>query len=271
MFLKEYKLWLERENTPNTVKAYLHTVKAYIKFMEANDMIMDKWSAWKFISTLKKERSVWRHIYAIKSYFRFFRRGRDVAYLDSPKPLGKPTKPVLKSHIIRMIKAGKNIREKALMAVMYAGGLKPSEVAFLRKIDYNSKSKTIKISCKNKYETIPLDSETCKLLDEYLNTTKDDTILLFPGKSKGKITNEGIGKILLRACKVAGVRPINARLLRYTREVELMKKNLNHIYIQKFLRRIVKYPYTFEITVEDLCQKIPPAFRKGELEAETAN
>ena len=180
----------ERNYSENTIAAYNNDLSQFTGWLSANYPNTTSWVnvTYKMVSeysdALKKQSytasSVARKVAAIKSFFHFLlARGQissdPTSSLDSPKVKKRLPKTLSAEDIDQLLAAPnvkrspKNLRDSALLYVLYSTGMRVTEAVSLRVGDVNLEKSELSVMGKdNRIRQLPLDEETQAVLAEYL-------------------------------------------------------------------------------------------------------
>ena len=181
---KEYLL--DNEKSENTVYAYVTDVNLFIKFLKARDMELyttDNIAITEYIQSLldggKSERSINRIVISLRSFYGFLKIKGKIS--DIPKITYKSSRTSKKlpqiltiEEVDRIIKSVdkngvKGIRDNALLELMYATGMKVSELISLDVDDINLDLSFVKCTDNKHYERlIPIGRSATRALEEYI-------------------------------------------------------------------------------------------------------
>lgn len=119
-------------------------------------------------------------------------------------------------------------RDIALITLMLNTGLRISEVAALDIDDLiigdRSGSLKVRLGKGSKFRTVPLNSDTRKVLRDYLNgLTKGPVFLSQIGKGTGRLTASGIRQVIDQYAYLAKLPELHPHALRYTFARNLLK------------------------------------------------
>ena len=142
-----------------------------------------------------------------------------------------------KREVARLLGATSNVKHRALMMVIYSGGLRVAEVADLIPSDIDSDRMRIRVRGKGRKERDTLLSKkVLKILREYFRRYRP-SIWLFEGQRRGKpIHTRTIQKIIQRAAKKAGIsKSATPHTLRHSFATHLLESGVDLFHIQKLL------------------------------------
>lgn len=257
--LKSYLEELKFKNKSNsTIEAYGRDIKTYIYFIEKREESLedtDVVTIMAYAQELKKEgksdSSINRKIIAVKGFYKYLIKKNtlqnntfdkyDMQKVKREVPFILSIEEVSKLLAMPDTTAVKGIRDKAMLEVLYATGMKVTELINISIEDINLKYSYIKCrGCKNKERIIPLGSYAIKSLEEYfkvrqeLNVLNIDTLFL---STKGQLmTRQGFWKIIKSYSKEADInKEINANTLRHSFAVHLLQNGADIRSIQELL------------------------------------
>jgi integrase/recombinase XerD len=198
--------------TPDTIELYVHHVARFAKhFGKSPERLgLDHIRAYQvFLVEKKVSWSVFKQaVSALKFlYGTTLRRPWVIQRIRYPKT---PTKlPVILSlaEVSRLIHALRNLKHRAILATLYATGLRVSEVAALRLEDIDSRRMVVHVrhAKGSKERLVMLSPRLLSQLREYWKLERPKPFL-FPGSEPGTpITRSAIGRIVKHAAAKARV------------------------------------------------------------------
>ena len=257
----------KRHFQPNTMSTYIIAIKQFfgshsksLDEVELQDvenwvdglMGLDKKDSEK--EDAKKETTICVKIAALKVFFKYcFGEGfikkdptANVECLKIPESLPGYFDRVT---MFKLREAAKNnIRDRAILELLYCSGLRVSEIGNVRLEDISWKHCEIKVfNSKGFNEGIVMFTAECSHhLKKYLDTRKEDNPYLFVTKWNKPFTRQGLWKLVKGYVKLAGVdKSISPHSFRHSFATNMAEKNAPFEVIQDFLR--VKDPKTATI------------------------
>jgi len=213
---KILKVWIEylesiRGYGINTLNAYQRDVLDFIKFCETQKhdaLSLDKYIIRDYLFKLSERKlsrpTVARRISSLKNFFKFLLKEKIIVSLDisifkSPKlkrsfPKSIDTDLVAKALFSLMDEKNDlwvNLRDRAVMLLLYGAGLRISEALSLKKKEAPSGDWLRVLGKGNKYRDVPLLPVICDGIKEYLDTCPFDVKEeqpLFLGKRGGLLS-----------------------------------------------------------------------------------
>ena len=144
-----------------------------------------------------------------------------------------------KNEIDRLLDATKNLKYKAIFAVMYSGGLRVSEVTHLHYDDISRKNHSIHIkNTKNRMDRYTiLADRTLDILTEYWYQCGRPRDILFPSNVTGSYLDiSAVNQVLRRSSEKAGiVKHVTSRAFRHSFASHLLESGCDIKYIQALL------------------------------------
>ena len=288
--INNYKDYLlQNDKSENTVYAYVTDVNLYSKYLEKKEMNLytsDNVAIMGYIQHLlnqgKSERSINRIVISLRSFYGYL-KSRSLVN-DIPKISYKSSRTTKKlpqiltveevDKIIRSVdKDGpKGIRDNALLELMYATGMKVSELISVNVEDVNLDLSFLKcipslliqyltswlfplsVKCiDNKHfeRLIPIGRSACRAIEEYLairDQVADAGVTnLFVNLNGQKLTRQGIWRIVKEYSHRAGIdKDVNLNTFRHSFAVHLLQNGANVRAVQKLLgNQVLTYMDTY--------------------------
>lgn len=240
---------VERGHSKNTLLAYERDVGNFLRYLDVNSIPVLKVKRAHIMDYLISKRnklssaSIARLLAAIKSFYKFLvlddiikdNPGEDI---DTPKLAEKLPEVLRLDETERLINAAENNRDRLLLELLYATGMRVSEMVNLKLEDIDFSEGWLSIFGKgNKERFVPVGKNILKLIRKYLKEKN-----LFPSsflfsKSNGKpITRERIWKIIkLYGLKTELTKKVTPHTLRHTFATHLLENGADLRIIQELL------------------------------------
>lgn len=275
---------LQNDKSENTVYAYVTDVNLYYKYISAKDIDLynsDNNAIMAYINHLledgKSERSVNRIVISLRSFYNYL-KSKDLIK-DIPKinykssRLDKKLPEILTvDEVDKIIKSvdkdgPKGIRDNALLELMYATGMKVSELIGLNVADVNLDLQFVKCTDNKHFERlIPIGRSACRAIEEYMTIRSRLAEIgvnnLFVNLNGHKLTRQGIWRIVKEYSHKAGIKKdVNLNTFRHSFAVHMLQNGANVRAVQKLLgNQVLTYMDTYyEIINSD---KINLIYRK---------
>ncbi len=257
--LQNYFRDIKKKNlSKNTLEAYKRDIERFEKFVrdrneeiEQIDSVTMMSYAQEMIKNGKANSSITRNIVSIRNFYKYLvNSGKiDRNPVESYKlPRIKRSLPtILKidevDQLLDMpdITTNKGIRDKSMLEVMYATGMKVTELMDLEIYDVNLKLSYIKCTgMKDKERIIPFGSFALKWLNEYLKIRSEINVnnldYLYVNLQGNKMTRQGFWKIVKKYAEESNIdKTINAYTLRHSFAVHLLQNGADIKTIQELL------------------------------------
>ena len=162
----------------------------------------------------------------------------DIDAVHRPKREQKLPNVLSKEEIKRIIEAPKNLKHRSMLSVIYACGLRRSELLNLKPNHIDSKRKLLIIyqSKGKKDRVIPIGDKIIDLLREYYKAYRPKE-WLFEGQIKGnKYSATSLEKVLKQSLQRAKIKkPVTLHWLRHSFATHLMESGTDMRYVQVLL------------------------------------
>lgn len=254
-------LSVERGLAKNTIVAYKRDLKSYITYLRTKD-ITDINSSNRAIIVAyllemqkkgKASSSISRACAAIKAFYHFLFREHIIREdptvdLDTPK-LEQRLPKVLNTQEVKKLLSQPDttnplgIRDKSMLELLYATGMRVSELISLSIEDVNLETGFLRCMGKgSKERIIPVSSIALKCLQEYILTAREKLLMgkktkvLFLNRQGNPITRQGFWKIIKRYSKQAGInKKITPHTLRHSFATHLLENGADLRAVQEML------------------------------------
>jgi len=238
-------LIIEKGLSKNTVKAYETDIKGFIKWINKNnkqsllnikESCVNRYISYLFSLKLKSS-SVNRKISSLKSFYLFLLKKKLIRYspfseVISPKQEKYLPASMSESEVEKLLNspdASKDIeqRDKAMIEMLYATGMRISELVNLKITDIDMNRSVIKVMGKgSKERLIPFGESASEALFNYLKTRKDSS------SKEVFISNRG-----RKITRVAFWQRIKVYLLRENLKISISPHTLRHAFATHLLNR----------------------------------
>ena len=238
-------LIIEKGLSKNTVKAYETDIKGFIKWINKNNkqslLNIKESSVNQYISYLfsikLKSSSANRKISSLKSFYLFLLKKKLIRYspfseVISPKQEKYLPASMSESEVEKLLNspdASKDIeqRDKAMIEMLYATGMRISELVNLKITDIDMNRSVIKVMGKgSKERLIPFGESASEALFNYLKIRKDSS------SKEVFISNRG-----KKITRVAFWQRIKVYLLRENLKISISPHTLRHAFATHLLNR----------------------------------
>lgn len=254
-------LSVEKGLSPNTLEAYARDLRNYLAFVgDAGPSSIRDQSQGQIIEFLKSlysqglsPRSLARILSTLNGFFKFLLKENQIA--ANPMQRIRPPKAVPKLPSVMNLEEiedligqpdcshAQGIRDRAMLELLYAAGLRVSELVNLSINDVNLEGGYIRTKGKGRKERmVPIGGAATRALKDYLEgprramALKFKSTTLFLGRGGRKLSRQGFWKILRKHAKAAGIkRPITPHTLRHSFATHLLEGGADLRSVQSML------------------------------------
>lgn len=225
--LAEHTRWLHRERhlDPASIARHLATLRVFFRYLCANRVIGDD------PARLLEVPTRWKRLPGVLS------PKQVKALLDGPIQMSKmaPAKGVALW-----------IRDRAMLEIMYAAGLRASEVGALRVSDYNATLAVLLVSGKgNKQRLVPVGAPAQQWITRYIDEVRQRLISRWSdGRDRQRLLLSATGRPLeriavwqiVRRCAIAGgLKDVHPHMLRHSFATHLLAGGADLRVVQELL------------------------------------
>lgn len=256
-------LIVEKGLAENTIVSYERDLKSYIIFLKENEKItsfqeVKRINIVHFLGLLKEQgkstRTIARHIASIRSFHHFLLREKvtsedPTVHIELPHLERTLPKVLSMKEVEQLLDSPKKndhfgLRDKAMLEVLYATGMRVSELIGLNLDDVHLSMGFIRCIGKgNKERIIPIGRVATEALENYLDKGrprfvskkyKDDA--LFLNHHGRRMTRQGFWKNLKRLAKEAGIeKELTPHTLRHSFATHLLENGADIRAVQEML------------------------------------
>jgi integrase/recombinase XerD len=256
----------EKGYADNTIAAYRNDLTQFARYLEQQD---HQYSAWaevdkdtiiNYVLNLKEREytssTVARKVAAIKSFFHYLMAEKVIlddptATLDSPKVKKRLPKAISREDIERLLTAAaegtsaKSQRDHALLEMLYASGMRVTELVSLDVSDVNLASGSVRVRGKkasSKERVIPVGDRALDALRTYLNKGRMQLMrdpeerALFLNHRGQRLTRQGLWLIIKHYVDEVGIsEDVTPHTLRHSFAAHKLSQGKSLQDIQKLL------------------------------------
>lgn len=251
-------LRVEKGASANTISAYRRDLLKLGRFLEAASLPLesiDHSAVVEFLSSLRREglseRSITRATVALRGFFRFLLLdgflSRDPGVnLETVRQWKRLPKFLTQDEVIRLLEGPNTdtdtgLRDRALLEVLYATGMRVSEVAAVRVADLNPDLGIALVLGKgSKERTVPLNQSATRAIMSYLPARARllhprSSPLLFVDDDGGSLTRQRIWKLTAHYGAKAGIGRVSPHVLRHSFATHLLENSADLRSVQLLL------------------------------------
>lgn len=208
-----------RQVSKNTLLSYERDINQLINYFKSLDKKMfeateeDLQRYVVYLSTIgKSNATISRNVASVKAFYRYLLKNRLVSNniasnLSAPKVEKKELSILSVSEVEKLLEQPslndlKGQRDKAMLELLYATGIRVTELVSLVITDVNVNAGHIKVKKKNKERIIPISNTALRYLKDYIENARplliktEDEQSLFINTNGQKMTRQGFWKIL---------------------------------------------------------------------------
>lgn len=230
-YIDEYTYYMNNvcHKSPNTIESYRRDVQQYLTYLKelgiANVTDTTKTTVLTYLLALKKKgrasSTLSRTLASLRSFYLFLvKNGKmdsdPTASLITPHVEKKPPKVLSGSDIEKLLAQpklsdNKGIRDSAMLELLYATGIRVSELIGLNVGDINLNMGFIRCRNSKGERTIPMGNKAVRSLTEYINGARNYMLrsgneqALFVNCSGDRISRQGFWKIIKQYQHSAGI------------------------------------------------------------------
>jgi integrase/recombinase XerD len=253
-------LKVEKGLAPNSISAYSADLNKYVKYLKREGLDSPRSIGRKeitdFLFSMRKKispESLARILSAIKSFHKFLLREKITSqdpsdFIEAPKLEKKIPNFLTLDEVTKILKAPnlkkpQGIRERAILELMYATGLRVSELVKLKSSDVNLEVGFIKCKGKgSKERIIPLGKIAAHFLQKYLKEArgkllgKKMSLYFFLAQGGRAISRQSVWKMIkkmVRKCRIK--KQVSPHTLRHSFATHLLEGGANLRSVQEML------------------------------------
>lgn len=254
-------LEVDKQVSINTLQSYRRDIEQYMTFLgekkiktlaKANKEVVNE-----YLVTLKEKgrsaSTISRNLASLRSFYKFTTKNRIIkadptSELESPK-IERRLPQILTTKEVKLLleqpdtRDLKGTRDKAMLELLYATGIRVSELISLDIDHIDLKAENIKCNAiTGRMRMIPVCKSALKAMDEYMGRARDNMIhsydekALFVNVSGTRITRQGFWKIIKFYKNQAKIeKDITPHTLRHSVAAHLLDSGADIRSIQEFL------------------------------------
>lgn len=251
---------VDRNKTQNTVESYRRDVTQYIKYLQENNIyemsMTTKTTVLTYLLYLQKQgratSTISRSLASIRAFYVYLvgigQMHKDPTInLETPH-VERKLPQILSNREVELLLAqpkcnvSKGYRDKAMLELLYATGIRVSELINLNIQDVNLNIGFIKCTSTKQERIIPIGSIAIDAIRDYINMARekmvkeDEETALFVNCNGGRMTRQGFWKLIKYYQKQAGIKTeITPHTLRHSFAAHLLENGADLKSIQEML------------------------------------
>lgn len=244
--LDKLKQWMTHKRySPSSIKTYIECAKTFFIYVQpkpisevnTQDMVdfVNNYVIAKGLSFSYQNQV----INAVKIYYREIAKSKfDVDQFVRPRTEHKLPNVLSKDEVAAILKAHSNLKHKTMLSLIYACGLRRSELLSLKPLDVDSKRGLLIIrqGKGRKDRVAPISAKIIEVLRTYY-VTYNPKVWLFEGQSAGeRYSEKSLQCVLKQALDKTGIKkPVTLHWLRHSYATHLLEAGTDLRYIQELL------------------------------------
>ncbi|MFA6430863.1 MAG: site-specific tyrosine recombinase XerD [Candidatus Margulisiibacteriota bacterium] len=257
--IKEFLSFLqvERGYSGNTIKAYTRDLANFEKFSKGKEIaVADREIIKSYLEYLNDEgfssTTIERMLACLKSFFHYLSGEGDLVVdptsdFKLPKTIKRLPKALTMAETDRLIISARgkdifSIRNVALLEMLYASGMRASEIVSLNQNDINFSASFIRCTGKgSKERMVPVGKGALSALKIYLENSREkfkhkENDALFVDKNGDRLTRQGLWLIVKKYVKKIGIKSkTSPHTLRHSFATHLLEKGADLRSVQEML------------------------------------
>lgn len=253
-------LVIERGLSYNTKISYEHDLTDYIGYLESIDISLGETirreHIQQYLITLYERqldtKTVARYLSSIRAFHQYLMIEKKESHnpcelIESPKLKRRLPEVLSVNEVDQLLESFKDetpndLRNKAMVELMYAAGLRVSELLDLKLEDVHLSMMFVRCKGKgNKERMVPIGEVASEVLERYLSIArpkllKNSTEILFLNRFGNAMTRQGFWKILKKQALEAGIKKeISPHKLRHSFATHLVENGVDLRLVQEML------------------------------------
>ena len=260
-YLTGFETWLQQDKkaSANTLSSYLRDVRQFSDWLSDIGLSLEKASqddVRRYVTYLEKRgksnSTVVRCVASLKSFYNYMFSTRSVSLNPakgiSPSRVERKLPDILSGREVDLFldqpdsSEPKGCRDKAMLELLYATGIRVSELIALDVQDVNLSVGFIRCAGKQKERIVPLYRAAVKALGTYINEVRTqlldtpDETALFVNMNGERMSRQGFWKIVKHYQETAGIKKeITPHTLRHSFAAHLLENGADLKSIQEML------------------------------------
>lgn len=260
--LNDFEQYLKEEKkmAQNSVDAYLRDIKGFESFVREKEI-----TDWKDVNNAmvvayvlylkedgKSSSTINRKVASIRSLYFYLMDQKEVennpaVHVKVPKVKKRPPEFLSIEEVEQLLgqpdQTAKGIRDKAILELLYATGMRVSELVDMDLSDMNIKMGFVACNGEHgKTRIIPLGKPAREAMENYLNNVRDGLVrsqqetALFVNYTGERLTRQGLWKIIKHYAEKAGIQAkITPQILRHSFAIHMVQNGADIKSLQELL------------------------------------
>ena len=257
-----YYMKIERGLSANTVESYQRDILSYLSYLVKQKI--DEWDRTdrfvilNYLRVLEEEKkspnTIIRIVSSLRKFHQFLKQEKKMQedpmqHIDTPKKASVLPKVMSYEEVENLltipdVKTTLGMRDRTLLEVMYATGLRVSELTNLKMDDLRLELELIQTIGKgDKERIIPIGETAVRWLEEYLALSRplllkksEESHYVFLNHRGGQLTRQGVWKNIKKIVQKAGVtKHVTPHTLRHSFATHLLENGADLRIVQELL------------------------------------
>jgi len=253
-------LQTERGASPHTLAAYRRDLAGFTAFLSRRGRVVGAAKLGdlsEYLAELRRRglgaRSAARHVSAVRGLYRFLLAAGEIQrdpteHLESPRPPRRLPRTLSIEDAAALVEspdlsAPEGLRDRAMLELLYASGLRASECLALRLEDLNIAAGYVMATGKgNRQRLVPVGAQALKWVERYALTSRPafvkggDSGALFVNRYGRPLSRQALWMVIKRAGRRAGVRStVSPHTLRHSFASHLLERGADLRSVQAML------------------------------------
>jgi len=256
-------LQTERGASPHTLAAYRRDLAGFTAFLSRRGRVVGAarlGDLSEYLAELRRRglgaRSAARHVSAVRGLYRFLLAAGEIRrdpteHLESPRPPRRLPRTLSIEDAAALVEspdlsAPEGLRDRAMLELLYASGLRASECLALRLEDLNIAAGYVMATGKgNRQRLVPVGAQALKWVERYALTSRPafvkrgDSRALFVNRYGRPLSRQALWMVIKRAGRRAGVRStVSPHTLRHSFASHLLERGADLRSVQAMLGHV---------------------------------
>ncbi len=250
--------WMERGLADNTLAAYRSDLSRFAAWLQPRGQSLDHATRAAVLGYLaglvgSPPRTVARRLSALRRFYAWRVREGAVEHdpcerVEAPR-LGRPLPSTLSEHEVEQLLAAPDpgtplgLRDRAMLELLYATGLRVSELVGLEVTQLNTRQGVVRVIGKgNRERLVPVGEEALAWLARFTREARPQLVAgrtcsaLFPSRRAAALSRQAFWQLIRRYALVAGLpRPVSPHTLRHAFATHLLNHGADLRVVQMLL------------------------------------
>ena len=253
-------LQTERGASPHTLAAYRRDLAGFAAFLRRRGRSVAAarvGDLTEYLADLRRRglgaRSAARHLSAVRGFYRFLLASGEIRrdpteHLEAPRPPRTLPRTLSVEDAAALVEspdlsAPEGLRDRAMLELLYASGLRASECLTLRLEDFNVTAGYVTAMGKgSRQRLVPVGAQALRWVERYVSTsrpgfvTRSDPGTLFLNRYGGRLSRQSLWSVIKRAARRAGLRSaVSPHTLRHSFASHLLERGADLRSVQAML------------------------------------